>query len=72
MRIPGVGSQYSDLLEAAGSTRRPSSRDGTRKPTTTVAEVAAAKPGIVRRIPGEAEIAEWIAAAGSIDKVVTR
>jgi hypothetical protein len=36
----------------------------------TVQEVAAARPGIVRRIPSEAEIAGWIEAAAQLDKVV--
>jgi uncharacterized membrane protein len=71
MRISGVGSQYSDLLEAAGvaspaelAQRNPANL------AVTVQEVAAARPGIVRRVPGEAEIAGWIEAAGQLDKVV--
>ncbi len=72
MRIPGVGSQYSDLLEAAGvDSPAELARRNAANLATTFAEVAAAKPGIVRRVPGESEVAEWIAAAGSIDKVVT-
>lgn len=71
MRVPGVGPQYSDLLEAAGvgspaelAQRNPANL------AVTVQEVAAARPGIVRRVPGEAEIAGWIEAAGRLDKVV--
>jgi uncharacterized membrane protein len=71
MRIPGVGSQYSDLLEAAGvdspaelAQRNPANL------AVTVQEVIAARPGIVRRTPSEADIAGWIAAAGGMDKVV--
>jgi uncharacterized membrane protein len=71
MRLPGVGPQYSDLLEAAGvgspaelAQRNPANL------AVTVQEVAAARPGIVRRVPGEAEIAGWIEAAGKLDKVV--
>ena len=66
MRVPGVGPQYSDLLEAAGvgspaelAQRNPANL------AVTVQEVAAARPGIVRRVPSEAEIAGWIEAAGS-------
>ena len=71
MRVPGVGPQYSDLLEAAGvdspaelAQRNPANL------AVTVQEVAAARPGIVRRLPSEAEIAAWISEAGKLDKVV--
>jgi predicted flap endonuclease-1-like 5' DNA nuclease len=71
MRVPGVGPQYSDLLEAAGvdspaelAQRNPANL------AITVQEVVAARPGIVRRIPTEAEIAGWIEAARTIDRVV--
>ena len=71
MRVPGVGPQYSDLLEAAGvdspaelAQRNPANL------AITVQEVVAARPGIVRRIPSEAEIAGWIEQAGKLDKVV--
>ncbi len=71
MRIPGVGPEYSDLLEAAGvdspaelALRNPKNLE------ITVQEVVAARPGIVRRIPGETEIAEWIQEAGKLEKVV--
>ncbi len=71
MRIPGVGSQYSDLLEAAGvdspaelSHRNPANL------AVTFQEVVAARPGIVRRIPTESEITGWIEEAAKLDKVV--
>ena len=71
MRVPGVGRQYSDLLEAAGvdspaelAQRNPANL------AITVQEVVAARPGIVRRIPTEAEIATWVEEAGKIEKVV--
>ena len=71
MRVPGVGPQYSDLLEAAGvgspaelAQRNPANL------AVTVQEVVAARPGIVRRIPSEAEIAVWIQEAGTLDSAV--
>lgn len=71
MRVPGVGPQYSDLLEAAGvdspaelAQRNPANL------ATTIQEVVAARPGIVRRVPTETEIAGWIAEAGRLPKVV--
>jgi predicted flap endonuclease-1-like 5' DNA nuclease len=71
MRVPGVGPQYSDLLEAAGvgspaelAERNPANL------AITVQEVVAARPGIVRRIPTEADIAAWIEEAHKLEKVV--
>ncbi len=71
MRVPGVGPEYSDLLEAAGvdspaelAQRNPANL------AVTVQEVVAARPGIVRRVPSEAEIAAWIGEAGKLEKVV--
>ena len=58
---------------ARGCGRRLAGRARPRNPANlavTVQEVAAARPGIVRRVPGEAEIAGWIEAAGQLDKVV--
>jgi predicted flap endonuclease-1-like 5' DNA nuclease len=71
MRVPGVGPQYSDLLEAAG-VGSPAEL-AQRNPTnlwTTVQEVIAARPGIVRRTPSEAEIVGWIEAASKLEQVV--
>jgi len=71
MRIDGVGPQYSDLLEAAGvgspaelAQRNPSNL------AITLQEVVAARPGIVRRVPTEAEVAGWVAEAGRMEQVV--
>ena len=71
MRVPGVGPQYSELLEAAGvdspaelAQRNPANL------AITVQEVVAARPGIVHRLPTEADVTAWIEAAGTLDKVV--
>jgi uncharacterized membrane protein len=71
MRIPGIGTQYSDLLEAAGvdSPAELTHRNAANL-ATTFQEVVAARPGTVRRIPTETEIAGWIDAAGKLEKVV--
>jgi uncharacterized membrane protein len=72
MRIPGVGTQYSDLLEAAGvDSPAELARRNAANLATTFGEVVAARPGIVRRIPSETEVAAWIDAAASMDKAVT-
>jgi hypothetical protein len=71
MRIDGVGSEYSDLLEAAGvdSPAELAGRNAANL-ATTVQELVAARPSIVRRIPGEAEIQGWIDASKTLPKVV--
>jgi predicted flap endonuclease-1-like 5' DNA nuclease len=71
MRVPGVGPQYSDLLAAAGvgSPAELAHRNPAHL-AVTVQEVVAARPGMVRRIPSEAEIAAWIEQAAKVDMVV--
>ncbi len=71
MRIKGVGSEYSDLLEAAGvdSPAELAQRNAANL-VTTVQEVVAARPSIVRRIPSESELADWIAQSKDLSKVV--
>jgi predicted flap endonuclease-1-like 5' DNA nuclease len=71
MRVPGVGPQYSDLLEAAGvdspaelAQRNPANL------AVTIQEVIAERPGIVRRTPSEADVAAWVEAARALDKIV--
>lgn len=71
MRIKGVGSEYSDLLEVAGvdSPAELAQRNAANL-ATTFEEVVAARPGTVRRIPTETEVAGWIAEARDLPKVV--
>jgi predicted flap endonuclease-1-like 5' DNA nuclease len=71
MRIKGVGSEYSDLLEAAGvdSPSELAQRNAANL-AITFQEVVAARPGIVRRTPSEAEVSGWIAESKTLTKVV--
>jgi predicted flap endonuclease-1-like 5' DNA nuclease len=71
MRLSGVGSEYSDLLEAAGvdSPAELANRNAANL-AITFQEVVAARPGIVRRVPSEAEISGWIGEAKKLDKVI--
>lgn len=71
MGIKGVGSEYSDLLEAAGvdSPAELAQRNAASL-ATTFEEVVAARPGIVRRVPTEPEVAGWIAEARNLPKLV--
>ena len=71
MRIKGVGSEYSDLLEAAGvDSPAELARRNAGNLATTVQELVAARPSIVRRIPSEAEIQGWIDQSKDLPKVV--
>jgi len=71
MRINGIGSEYSDLLEAAGvdtvkelATRRADNL------YAKLEEVNAAKK-LVRRTPTQAEVEKWIAEAKTLPQKVT-
>jgi predicted flap endonuclease-1-like 5' DNA nuclease len=71
MRIKGVGSEYSDLLEVAGvdSPAELAQRNAANL-ATTFQEVVAARPGTVRRVPTEAEVEGWITEAKALPKLV--
>jgi predicted flap endonuclease-1-like 5' DNA nuclease len=72
MRIPGVGSEYSDLLEAAGvdSPRELAQRNAANL-AQTFQELDAARPNWVRRIPSQETVEEWIAAAKGLEGAVS-
>ena len=71
MRIKGVGSEYSDLLEMAGvdSPAELAQRNAANL-ATTFQEVVAARPGTVRRVPTESEVQGWIDQSKDLPKVV--
>jgi predicted flap endonuclease-1-like 5' DNA nuclease len=70
-RVKGVGTQYSDLLEAAGVDS--ATELGGRRADhllAKMAEINAAK-NLVRQLPTEAQVAAWIDNAKTLPKVVT-
>jgi predicted flap endonuclease-1-like 5' DNA nuclease len=71
MRISGIGAQFSDLLEAAGvdSAAELAQRNAANL-ATTFQELNAAR-ATTRRAPTEAMVADWIAQAKQLPKVVT-
>jgi len=73
MRVEGVGPEYSDLLVAAGvgSPAELAQRNAAHL-ATTLQEVVAARPGIVRRVPSRSEVAGWIERAKSLPRIVER
>ncbi|HEY6607884.1 MAG TPA: DUF4332 domain-containing protein [Candidatus Limnocylindria bacterium] len=71
MRISGIGAQFSDLLEAAGVDSP--AELAQRNPATlaaTFGELNAAR-ATTRRAPTEAMVADWIAQAKALPKVVS-
>jgi predicted flap endonuclease-1-like 5' DNA nuclease len=72
MRLDGVGSEYADLLEAAGvDSCAELARRNAANLATTFMELDAARPNTIRRVPSEATVAGWIEQAGKLAKVVT-
>jgi predicted flap endonuclease-1-like 5' DNA nuclease len=71
MRIPGVGSEYSDLLEAAGvdSPAELAQRNAANL-AQTFQELDAARPNWIRRLPSQETVEEWIAAAKTMGSAV--
>jgi predicted flap endonuclease-1-like 5' DNA nuclease len=70
-RIKGVSEEYSDLLEAAGVDTVPELAQ--RNPDNlyqALAELNAAKR-LVRRLPGRDQVANWIAQAKELPRVMT-
>jgi predicted flap endonuclease-1-like 5' DNA nuclease len=72
MRIPGVGSEYSDLLEAAGvDSPAELAQRNAENLARTFQEVDAARPNWVRRVPSQATVEGWIASAKSLEGAVS-
>ena len=72
MRINGVGSEYADLLEAAGvDSCAELARRNAANLATTFQELDAARPNWIRQIPGEKTVAGWIEQAAGLGKVVS-
>ncbi len=71
MRVRGIGAEYAELLEAAGvdtvpelSGRNPSNLVGALREVN-------AKKRLVRLVPSEIRVSNWIAQARRLGKVVT-
>ena len=69
-RIDGIGSEYSELLEAAGVDTVPEL--ALRNPSNlanALAEVNESKK-LTRRVPGETEVAKWVEQAKKLPRVL--
>jgi predicted flap endonuclease-1-like 5' DNA nuclease len=70
-RIKGVGEEYSDLLEEAGVDTIPElAQRNAENLYAKLQEVNAAKE-LVRRLPTQSQVADWIAQAKKMPRVVT-
>lgn len=69
-RINGVGSEYAELLEAAGVDTVPElARRRADNLTTAMADLNTAKK-LVRRVPTESEVAKWVDQAKGLPRML--
>jgi predicted flap endonuclease-1-like 5' DNA nuclease len=68
MRINGVGSEYADLLEAAGVDTV--AELAQRNAANLAAKLEEVNEALVRHVPTEATVATWIAEAETLPKAV--
>jgi len=70
-RIKGVGEEYSDLLEEAGVDTVPElAQRNAANLYAKLAEVNEAKK-LVRRLPAQSQVADWIEQAKALPRVIT-
>ncbi len=70
-RIKGVGSEYSELLEAAGVDTIPElAQRVAANLAKKIAEINQTKK-LVRQLPAEAQVADWIAQAKKLPRIIT-
>lgn len=70
-RLKGIGQEYSDLLEAAGvDTVVELAQRNPENLYSTMVEVNEARK-LVRRMPTQAQVAEWVAEAKKLPRAVT-
>jgi len=70
-RIKGIGSEYSDLLEIAGVDTVPELAQRNAANLCQALEAANAAKKAVRKLPTEAQVADWVAQAKQLPRVVT-
>jgi predicted flap endonuclease-1-like 5' DNA nuclease len=71
MRIKGVSTQYSDLLEAAGvDTVRELAQRNAQNLCGAMAETNESK-NLVRKLPTESQVADWVQQAKSLPRILS-
>jgi predicted flap endonuclease-1-like 5' DNA nuclease len=70
MRVKGVGSEYANLLEAAGVDSVPELAQ--RNPATLAAKLAEINEAkrLVRQLPREAQVQQWVSEAKALPRAV--
>lgn len=71
MRISGIGSEYSELLEAAGVDTVKELRNRNAANLAEAMKTTNAKKKLTRLVPGEKTVTKWVAAAKKLDPVIT-
>lgn len=69
-RINGVGSEYSELLEAAGVDTVPELAQRNAANLTKAMEEVSEEKNLTRRVPSETEVAKWIAHAKELPRML--
>ena len=70
MRIKGVGGEYSELLEAAGVDSVPELAQRNADNLHSRLVSANAEKKLVRNVPGLKSVRNWVAQAGTMDRVI--
>lgn len=70
MRIKGVGSEYSDLLEASGVDTVPELAQRNAANLTAKMEEVNAEKSLVRSTPSESQVEDWVEQAKGLPKAV--
>ena len=71
MRLDGVGSEYADLLEAAGVDSVPELAARNAANLAAALESTNESKDLVRRVPSESVVGTWIDEAKTLPKLVT-
>jgi predicted flap endonuclease-1-like 5' DNA nuclease len=69
-RIKGVGSEYADLLEEAGVDSVPELAQRNAANLTAALAAANETKNLVRSLPSEAQVTDWIAQAKGLERAV--
>jgi predicted flap endonuclease-1-like 5' DNA nuclease len=70
-RIKGVGSEYSELLEAAGVDTIPELAQRKASNLTQKMEAVNQQKKLVRKLPVESQVADWIEQAKKLPRIIT-
>lgn len=71
MRVKGIGGEYSELLEAAGVDSVPELAQRNASSLLTKMEAVNDEQQLVRALPSETQVRNWIARAQGLPRIVT-